>query len=328
MQDKLTPRQSRAWGLCALSVPAAMALAGHGWLWVLAGSAAASGIVLFLQMLQRRIGQSLPEQMVRAFGQRGGQIVGAAVCLWLLLAASGAAAASQIAFEDNLGPLAPAVPLLLAALASRKGQAAAARVTGVLALCLALLYSIIALASLRYVQAAWCRPWGSAADAGLSLCLCLTPACLLFLDGPGQTSRPGWSALAAAVLPGAAALLCSACLSPAWTAQLPQPLYTLTKSLSVLSVMQRFELLLSTAQLLGLVSLLTLFVCAAGRTAEVCIGAGWGEKREGIFCLLAFGVSFLTQRLPMVAWVVGAATFWGVVPILTQVIGNIKKNEK
>ena len=27
MQDKLTPRQSRAWGLCALSVPAAMVLA-------------------------------------------------------------------------------------------------------------------------------------------------------------------------------------------------------------------------------------------------------------------------------------------------------------
>ena len=328
MQDKLTPRQSRAWGLCALSVPAAMALAGRGWLWVLAGSAAASGIVLFLQTLQRRSGQSLPEQMARAFGRRSGLLLGAAVCLWLLLAASGAAAASQIAFEDDLGPLAPAVPLLLAALASRKGQAAAARVSGVLALCLALLYSIIALASLRHVQAAWCRPWGSAADAGLSLCLCLTPACLLFLDGPGQTPRPGWSALAAAVLPGVAALLCSACLSPAWTAQLPQPLYTLTKSLSVLSVMQRFELLLSTAQLLGLVSLLTLLVCAAARTAEVCLGAGWGEKKEGAFCLLAFGVSFLTQRLPMAVWVVGAATFWGVIPILTQVIGNIKKNEK
>ena len=134
--------------------------------------------------------------------------------------------------------------------------------------------------------------------------------------------------MAAAVLPGVAALLCSACLSPAWTAQLPQPLYTLTKSLSVLSVMQRFELLLSTAQLLGLVSLLTLLVCAAARTAEVCLGAGWGEKKEGVFCLLAFGVSFLTQRLPMAVWVVGAATFWGVIPILTQVIGNIKKNEK
>ena len=41
MQNKLTPRQSRAWRLCALSVPAAMVLAGRGWLWVLAGSAAA-----------------------------------------------------------------------------------------------------------------------------------------------------------------------------------------------------------------------------------------------------------------------------------------------
>lgn len=92
--------------------------------------------------------------------------------------------------------------------------------------------------------------------------------------------------------------------------------------------MQRFELLLSTAQLLGLVSLLTLLVCAAARTAEVCLGAGWGEKKEGVFCLLAFGVSFLTQWLPMAVWVVGAATFWGVIPILTQVIGNIKKNEK
>ena len=153
MQDKLTPRQSRAWGLCALNVPAAMVLAGRGWLWVLAGSAAASGIVLFLQTLQRRSGQSLPEQIPRAFGRRSGRLLGAAVCLWLLLAASGAAAASQIAFEDDLGPQAPAVPLLLAALASRKGQAAAARVSGVLALCLALLYSIIALASLRHVQA-------------------------------------------------------------------------------------------------------------------------------------------------------------------------------
>lgn len=328
MQDKLTPRQSQAWGLCALSVPAAMVLSGCGWLWVLAGSAAASGIVLFLQVMQRRHGQGLPEQMVREFGTHGGRLLGVAVCLWLLLAASGAAAASQAAFEDDLGPLAPAVPLLLAALASRNGRVAAARVSGVLALCLTLLYSIIALAAFRHVQAAWCRPWGSAADAGLSLCLCLTPACVLFLDRPEQTQRPGWGAAAAAVLPGAAALLCSACLSPAWTAQLPQPLYTLTKSLSVLSVMQRFELLLSTAQLLGLVSLLTLLVCAAGCVADVCIKTGWGTKKEGVFCLLAFGGSFLAQRLPMTIWIIGAATFWGVIPILTQVMGNIKKNEK
>ena len=114
MQDKLTPRQSRAWGLCALSVPAAMVLAGRGWLWVLAGSAAASGIMLFLQTLQRRSGQSLPERMARAFGRRGGQIVGAAVCLWLLLAASGAVR-GEGATREYIDPSYPAVadmPLL------------------------------------------------------------------------------------------------------------------------------------------------------------------------------------------------------------------------
>ena len=60
MRDKLTPRQSRAWWLCALSVPAAMALARRGWLWVLAGSAAAGGIVLFLQTLQSSLQSRLP----------------------------------------------------------------------------------------------------------------------------------------------------------------------------------------------------------------------------------------------------------------------------
>ena len=241
MQDKLTPRQSRAWGLCALSVPAAMALTGHGWLWVLAGSAAASGIVLFLQTLQHRSGQSLLEQMARAFGQHGGQIVGAAVCLWLLLAASGAAAASQIAFEDDLGPFLPAIPLLLAALAGQKGRRAAGRVCGVLALCLAGLYAIITAASLRHVQPDWCRPQGVPADAALALCLCLGPACLAFVTGGEETPHvsPG-TAAASALLPAVPAFLTAACLSPELARQEPLPFLTLTKSLSVLSVMQRF----------------------------------------------------------------------------------------
>ena len=48
----------------------------------------------------------------------------------------------------------------------------------------------------------------------------------------------------------------------------------------------------------------------------------------GVFCLLAFGGSFLAYRLPLWIWAVGAAIFWGVLPILTQVIVNIKKTEK
>ena len=167
MQDKLTPRQVRAWSLCALSVPAAMALPGCGWLWVLGGSILACALAACQQAMQRQSGLCMRQAFACAFGAVGGQIMAAAELLWLLFAASGAAAASQIAFEDDLGPFLPAIPLLLAALAGQKGRLAAGRVCAVLALCLAGLYAVIAAASLRHVQVDWSRPQGVPADAAL-----------------------------------------------------------------------------------------------------------------------------------------------------------------
>ena len=244
-------------------------------------------------------------------------------------AASGAAAASQIAFEDDLGPFLPAIPLLLAALAGQKGRLAAGRVCAVLALCLAGLYAVIAAASLRHVQADWSRPQGVPADAALAFCLCLGPVCMAFVTAEEETPRisPG-TAAASALLPAAPAFLTAACLSPELARQEPLPFLTLTKSLSVLSVMQRFELLLSVAQLLGLFALLTMLVCAAERMLGAVRRKNGTGSTGGVFCLLAFGGSFLAYRLPIWSWAVGAAIFWGVVPILTQVIVNIKKSEK
>ncbi len=95
-----------------------------------------------------------------------------------------------------------------------------------------------------------------------------------------------------------------------------------------MSVMQRFELLLSVAQLLGLFALLTMLACAAGKMAAAVRGKRIGENESGMFCLLAFGGSFFAYAVPMWVWAVGAAVFWGLVPILTQVIVNIKKSEK
>ena len=121
--------------------------------------------------------------------------------------------------------------------------------------------------------------------------------------------------------------VCAGCL-PELARQEPLPFLTLTKSLSVLSVMQRFELLLSVAQLLGLFALLTMLVCAAERMLGAVRRKNGMGSTGGVFCLLAFGGSFLAYRLPIWSWAVGAAIFWGVVPILTQVIVNIKKSEK
>ena len=190
MQDKLTPRQVRAWSLCALSVPAAMALPGCGWLWVLGGSILACALAACQQAMQRHSGLCMRQAFARAFGAVGGQIIAAAELLWLLFAASGAAAASQIAFEDDLGPFLPAIPLLLAALAGQKGRLAAGRVCAVLALCLAGLYAVIAAASLRHVQADWSRPQGVPADAALAFCLCLGQACMAFVTAEDVSGTP------------------------------------------------------------------------------------------------------------------------------------------
>ena len=73
---------------------------------------------------------------------------------------------------------------------------------------------------------------------------------------------------------------------------------------------------------------MTMLVCAAERMLGAVRRKNGMGSTGGVFCLLAFGGSFLAYRLPIWSWAVGAAIFWGVVPILTQVIVNIKKSEK
>ena len=322
----------RAWSLCALSVPAAMALPGSGWLWVLGGSVLACVLAVCLQAMQRRSGLCMREAFDQAFGAGGGQIAAAAELLWLLFAASGAAAASQIAFEDDLGPFLPAIPLLLAALAGRKGRLAVGaclRGAGVVP-------CGIVCDHCRGIPAACAGglvPAGRGAGGCSAGTLPVSGARVsgVCRSGRGNAAQFDWDVRRlSALLPAVPAFLTAACLSPELARQEPLPFLTLTKSLSVLSVMQRFELLLSVAQLLGLFALLTMLACAAGTmAAAVRRRNGIGETRRRH--VLSAGVRRKLSwhmRLPMWVWAVGAAVFWGVVPILTQVIVNIKKSEK
>ena len=330
MENRITARQARAWSLGALSAPAAMALAGLGWTWVLLGGALAALLLTAMARLSRRTACGIPETFSLAFGHTGGTIAAILELLWLLAAASGTASAVRTAFETDPGPAAPAVLLLLAALACGKGSRRAAAVGGILSLVLAILYSIIVLTSLRHLQPDWCKPWGSAADAGLSACVCLSPACILFAVQPERGSRrAGWGCVAlAAIAPAALALITAGCLSPELAGASRLPLYTLTKSLSVLSVMERFEPLLSVSLMLGLFLLLTGIVCAAGNLTALIGGAKQADHGTAAFCLLAFAGSLGADRVPAVVWAGGAATFWGILPVLTLVIVDIKKIKK
>ena len=326
MENRITARQARAWMLGALSAPAAMALAGLGWTWVLLGGALAS----FLLLAMCRAACGFPEAFTLAFGRTGGTVIGVLTLPWLLAAAAGTASAVRIAFETDPGPAAPAVLLLLAALACGKGSRRAAAVGGILSLVLALLYSIIVLTSLRHLQPDWCRPWGNTADAGLSACICLSPACVLFAAQPERGScRAGWGCAAlAALAPALLALITAGCLSPELAGASELPIYTLTKSLSVLSVMERFEPLLSVSLMLGLFLLLQGIVCAAGNLTPLIGGAKQTDRGTAAFCLLAFAGSLGADRVPVACWAIGTAIFWGILPVLTLVIVGIKKIKK
>lgn len=329
MQDKLTSRQVQAWGLCILSVPAAMALCGAGWLWVLAGAAAAALYGAALRRIQYKTGFTVTRSFFKAYGNCGGRVVAAAELLWLLLAAAGAASACRLAFDERMGVFGAAVPLFLAALVCRVGKVGAARVGGVVALVLLILYSIFALGAVWQIRWQWCAPQGTAGDGAMALCLCLAPVAVLFFTEREELPVRTWGYdMAGAVLPALPAFLTAACLSPELASCEVQPLMTLSKSLSVLSVMQRFEVLLSVAQLLGLVMLLAAMVCAAQNVAWALAPKTQKTHYSGALCLAAFAASYAAQALPVWIWAAGAAIFWGIAPILTQFIVNIKNSKK
>ena len=335
MQDKLTPRQVRAWSLCALSVPAAMALPGCGWLWVLGGSILACALAACQQAMQRHSGLCMRQAFACAFGAVGGRIMAAAELLWLLFAASGAAAASQIAFEDDLGPFLPAIPLLLAALAGQKGRLAAGRVCAVLALCLAGLYTVIAAASLRHVQVDWSRPQGVPADAALAFCLCLGPVCMAFVTAEEETPRisPG-TAAASALLPAVPAFLTAACLSPELARKNNTDCHL---AAAVSHADEKPVCAVSHAA----VRAAAVSRAAFGAVHAACDAGVRGRQHDGYdeakkgrrACerrVLPAGIRRELLCIPASDLALGCRSSYilGIVPVLTQVIVNIKKTEK
>ena len=143
-----------------------------------------------------------------------------------------------------------------------------------------------------------------------------------------RRSRSRSDAEGAGGAPAILALITAGCLSPELARVNKLPLYTLTKSLSVLSVMERFEPLLSVSLMLGLFLLLTAIVCAAGDLMPLIGGAKQADRGTAAFCLAAFAGSLGADRVPAVFWAIGAATFWGILPVLTLVIVDIKKIKK
>lgn len=323
MDDRISARQVGAWGFGAVTVPAVLTCAGLGWGWVLLGCAIAA--VYF--GLTESLGDGaidLRELTYRAFGKGFGRVWLVLGAAFALVSAAQTASQAHLAFPDETGKLAGPVILVLAALANRKGAEQAARVCGVMSLILAALYTIVLLSAARQVKLSWLTPWGAARQTIEVLPPMLALTCLRFLPGRRGRVKGGWLALLV-LGPAALAAVTAGCLSPRLTMGLSQPFYTVSQSLSVLDVMERFEPLVSAALLMGFFALESLLFAACRAQLDTAVTALWEKKwASAALGVLAFGLMFATRGIGPEAWALGAAIFWGMGPLLTQLIVAIK----
>ena len=132
-----------------------------------------------------------------------------------------------------------------------------------------------------------------------------------------------------ALAPAAFAVVTSGCLSPQVAQADSLPLYTLAKSLSILSVMERLEPLVSAVLYLSFFALAALLTqsCAA----LFCGGLRRDDAPRWLapgICALALAFGWVACPLP--GWLSGggAAVFWGVFPLVTLLVVAVKKDRK
>ena len=315
MNRSVSGRQTLAWAFCAVSAPAVIRVAGLSWSWVLPAGAFAGVWLLALSRLRAHAGMSAAEACRIAFGQRFGAAAAAALLIWLVLTAAKAANLARVLFAQTVAaPAAPAVLLALAAVGSAKGTAACARAAGVWALLTGLLLGLVLAGACGMVQIAWMAPWGGAEQFPPALIWLLTPAALIYLPAETRSIRQTAAAAAAlAILPAGFSLMVSGGLSPQLAEKDPFALYALTKSISLFSVMQRFEALLSVGAMVGLCMLLTMLLCAAQELCRTFVPHAPAALPAALGAA-AYGAGFVAERIPAWAEMTGAAVFWGFFP--------------
>ncbi len=331
MEADMTRRQQLAWCFGALGVPAMLLCASAAWQWVLAAGALAALYYIIVWQLWVRAGQKpLPALACEAFGGAGRGILTAAA-LWTLTALADTARRSAAAFpESREGLLCGAVLLILCAASGTRGVRTSARAAAVLAPVLAVIHAMLLLTALGQVNLQWCAPWGETSQLYALVPALLLPSAALSLPRTPDGGRLPWMMLGTlALAPAAFAVVTSGCLSPQLVQADALPFYTLAKSLSILSVMERLEPLVSAVLYLS-------FFALSALLTQSCAALFCGALRRDdaprwlapAVCALALAFGWVACPLP--GWLSGggAAVFWGVFPLAALLVVAVKKDRK
>ena len=333
MGRDVTRRQQLAWCFGAAGVPVMLLCAAASWHWALAAGACALLYYTIVWRLWVRAGdqQSLAMLARRQLGKTGAVVLIAAA-LWTVTALADTARRSAAAFPGGAeAALCGTVLLALCAWGGARGTQVLGRAVAVLAPVLAGIHTVFLISALKQVRLAWCAPWGDASQLLRLTPVLLLPSAALFLQRtPGSGKMPAAMLSVLALAPAVFAAVTSGCLSPAVAQDDGLPFYTLSKSLSLLGVMERLEPLVSAVLYLSFFCLGALLTQAAA----TMLAAAFQDERLGqgampvAVCAAAFGLTFLPEGIP--AWLAngGAAIFWGIVPLAILLVVLAKKEAK
>lgn len=295
--EKVDPAPLWAWTLAGASAPIAILAARGPWLSCIC-LAAVCGLLCWSV-------QTLAGEPLRS---RAGCVV---QFVFLPVFACEMARLSLRLWEGGEVPYTAFVLLALAAAGAWNGAKRASHIGGVLFWFLALLYAVALGSGVKNIHFDFLRPDFDLPDARLPAVLLLPAAtALLPVGGKRWSVRSG---VALAVLTAAVGLLVAGTLSGGIAAQIGDPFYEYSKSLSLFGVAERFEALVSVALTMGMYAVLSILLSMAGLFADtVRPGLGrWGV----VLCALAAGALLLLPAVPGAALSAGSILLWGVFPL-------------
>ena len=300
-------RQLGAFLFCALSVPAMMLLPSLHPALVVAATMAACWL------------WQMPGQKNNAAIVAWGMALTAVLCLGAVVRwAQSAYPSAKNAWTLGL------ILLAMAAYASRGGLQPLLRTGAICFFFLVALDATVLAFGLGNITTVRLAVWHKPDSSVLHFVWLLLPLAAYQLGTPQPSGRwrAAWAAIC--IVP---CLVCWLSLSGAVVSGSEFPFYTLTKSISVIGVMERFEVLLSAALTAGIFCLMGIFTHICGDTLEKRVPKA-GKSAYALTFALGAAASLLPKAWLQAAVAGLAAIFWGIVPIATQSGGSRKKDEK
>ncbi len=279
--------------LLSFGVTAGVVLCGRlDWLSALAGGV---GAFLLFNIVRGRPGQ-LPPALVRMV-----QV------LWITAILAVAAKGAAALFPDAGNPVyVPAVVLALSWLLARYAR------DGVLACCVIVgffvLSAVAVVAIFAFGDFRWPTPEFRWQEAGIALAVGCGG---MLLRSSCPEAKPGllWSGIGF-LAPAILSLLVDGCLSPLLAAQQESAFYTLSRSISLFGVMERFEALVAACLTLGLCSACALALHGTRQLLPP-------KACDGVTAFLVLGAMALSWlKLPALWLAGGTAILWILLPLI------------